>query len=119
MPVSSRGLEILTFQISRLRRNTSCSITWKKAGGESPAPLTEWLYPGTAGDALNIDRTHLSKIEAGKRSCPIDLFVQLSAFFDVSLDYLILGKKENNETAGLVAELDNIISQLALLRKKI
>ena len=36
-------------------------------------------------DALNIDRTHLSKIEAGKRSCSIDLFVQLSAFFDVSL----------------------------------
>ena len=36
-------------------------------------------------DALNIDRTHLSKIEAGKRTCSIDLFVQLSALLGKNL----------------------------------
>lgn len=36
--------------------------------------------------ALNIDRSLLSHIEAGKRGCSVDLLIQLSRFFDVSLD---------------------------------
>ena len=42
--------------------------------------------------ALNIDRSLLSHIEAGKRGGSVDLLIQLSSFFDVSLDLLILGK---------------------------
>ena len=41
---------------------------------------------------LNIDRSFYSRIEAGKSGCAVDLFVQLSELFNVSLDYLILGK---------------------------
>lgn len=44
--------------------------------------------------ALNIDRSLLSHVEAGKRGCSIDLFVRLSEFFNVSLDLLILGEED-------------------------
>lgn len=36
---------------------------------------------------LNIDRSNLSRIESGKRSCSLELLVQLSSLFDVTLDY--------------------------------
>lgn len=41
---------------------------------------------------LNIDRSFLSHIESGKRGCSVDLLVQFSGVFSVSLDYLALGK---------------------------
>ena len=45
-----------------------------------------------AAATLNIDRSFYSRIEAGKSGCSVDLFVQLSVLFHVSLDYLILGR---------------------------
>ena len=42
---------------------------------------------------LNIDRSFLSSIESGKKGCSVDLFIQLAAFFQISLDELILGTK--------------------------
>lgn len=51
--------------------------------------------------ALNIDRSFYSRIEAGKNSCSIDLFVQLSELFKVSLDYLILGKYSADLSKGM------------------
>ena len=41
---------------------------------------------------LGIDRSLLSHIEAGKRGCSVDLLVQLSEFFNVTLDLLVLGR---------------------------
>ena len=46
--------------------------------------------------ALNIDRSFYNRIETGKKGCSIDLFIQLSNLFHVSLDYLILGKYSGN-----------------------
>ena len=45
-------------------------------------------------NALNIDQSYYGRIETGKRGCPVELFVQLSVLFGVSLDYLILGKSK-------------------------
>ena len=42
--------------------------------------------------ALNVDRSFYSRIESGKNGCSVDLFIQLSKLFEVSLDYIILGK---------------------------
>lgn len=42
--------------------------------------------------SLNITRQYLSLLEIGKRSASIDLLVDISIKYDVSLDYLILGK---------------------------
>lgn len=46
--------------------------------------------------ALNVDRSFYNRIEAGRKGCSIDLFIQLSDLFHVSLDYLILGKYSDN-----------------------
>lgn len=50
---------------------------------------------GDVAQMLNIDRSFYSRIEAGKNGCAVDLFIQLSGLFDVSLDYLILGKYDS------------------------
>ena len=70
-----------------------------------------------AAEALEIDRSFYSRIEAGKKGCSVDLFIQLSKMYDVSLDYLILGKYcgtsiARNEAAQLKEELEQLISSL-------
>ncbi len=68
-------------------------------------------------EMLNIDRSHLSHIESGERGGSLDLLVQFSEFFHVSLDYIILGKNENNlltaeKKEQLKCEISNLIDQL-------
>ncbi len=43
-------------------------------------------------ETLKISFDHLRAIEHGRRTCSIELLVDLHVLFDVSLDYLILGK---------------------------
>ena len=42
-------------------------------------------------DELAITVSYLAKLEIGTRSPSIDSIIQLSAYFGVSLDYLVLG----------------------------
>lgn len=70
-------------------------------------------------DALNMDRSILSCVEAGKRTLPVDWFVQLSAFFGVSLDYLILGRINGNDMKLLRADIDELIANLKAFKRKI
>ena len=62
--------------------------------------------------ALNIDRSLLSHIEAGKRGCSVDLLIQLSSFFDVSLDLLVLGKEKTVSGENLSKQLKLDITEL-------
>ena len=48
---------------------------------------------------LGIDRSLLSHIETGTRGCTVDMFIQLSEVFDVSLDLLVFGKERNSESS--------------------
>ena len=66
--------------------------------------------------ALNIDRSLLSHIEARKRGCSVDLLIQLSRFFDVSLDMLVLG--ENRSVPGEV-ERNQLKMDIAELTKRL
>lgn len=72
---------------------------------------------------LNIDRSLLSHIEAGKRGCSIDLLVQLSGFFNVSLDLLVLGmeKSEPSETSRkmLKSDLTELIKRLEVFKESL
>ena len=45
---------------------------------------------------LNIDRSFLSYVESRKKGCSVDLLVQLSGTFDVSLDYMVLGQEQHD-----------------------
>ena len=64
-------------------------------------------------NALNIDQSYYGRIETGKRGCPVELFVQLSDFFGVSLDYLILGKSSSDSSKRVnAAQLKSDIAAL-------
>ncbi len=72
-------------------------------------------------NALNIDQSFYARIESGKKGCSVDLFVQLSALFGISLDYLILGRSLGNlprevDTAQLKSDIGDLIERLEILR---
>ena len=71
---------------------------------------------------LNIDRSFYSRIEAGKSGCSVDLFVQLSDLFKVSLDYLILGSYSvalftDSEKMLLKEDIENLVVHLEQIKE--
>lgn len=73
---------------------------------------------------MNINRSFLSRIESGKKGCSVDMFVQISELFHVSLDFLILGKdpeaaQETMRREYLKYEIANLIDLLALVHKQL
>ena len=70
---------------------------------------------------LNIDRSNLSRIESGSRGCSLDLLIQFSELFNVSLDYLILGQvrmsqDDPQKRERLKKELDKAIKHLEAMK---
>ena len=66
---------------------------------------------------LNIDRSFYGRIEAGQKGCSVDLFVQLSEIFHVSLDYLILGRyfatiPECSDAMQLKEDISELVAHL-------
>lgn len=72
---------------------------------------------------LNIDRSLLSHIEAGKRGCSIDLLIRLSDVFNVSLDLLVLGRDRTAldmiSRNLLRSNITELIGRLESLRKRL
>ena len=72
---------------------------------------------------LNIDRSLLSHIEAGKRGCSVDLLIQFSDFFGISLDQLVLGKKEaapsESDRKRLKSDLTELIERLEVFKESL
>lgn len=68
-------------------------------------------------DLLGIDRSFLSRIEAGKKGCSVDMFITLASVFSTSLDYLILGKAPEN--GPLKREIRTLIQQLTTLEERL
>lgn len=74
-----------------------------------------------AAAALNIDRSFYNRIESGKKGSSIDLFIQLSDLFHVSLDYLIMGKYSGNllesaANAQMKEDIETLIAHLEQLK---
>ncbi len=77
---------------------------------------------------LDVDRSNVANYEAGKRLPPIDSLIKIALYFNVSLDYLILGKdpkqsKEHSQTemnSELMAEntalMENELKRSVLLQ---
>lgn len=72
-------------------------------------------------EELNIDQSFLSRIESGRKGCSVDMFIQLSEYFHVSLDVLILGSDtELGETrTRLKAKIADVIDQLSWFQKQL
>ena len=65
-------------------------------------------------ERLNVSTVHLAKIETGKRGCSLDILIDFATFFNVSLDYLVLGKVSDSEVR---VRLDAAIRTLEALRE--
>ena len=62
---------------------------------------------------LNISHEHMNKIERGRNGCSIDLLLDLSAYFEVSTDYLLKGEDANQMVAR--KSLQRILEELTVI----
>ena len=74
--------------------------------------------------AMNLNQSSLSRIELGNKGCSVDLFIQFSEFFHVSLDALILGAepdavREPEPNKRLKADITELIGQLTQLKEQL
>ncbi len=72
--------------------------------------LTQEALAGVIG----IDTKSMSRIECGGKGCSVDTLVVLSEFFQVSMDYLVMGEASSLPDVG--AKLDNVILELTTIR---
>ena len=80
----------------------------RKANGYTQEELAE---------LLEIDRSFLSRIEAGAKGCSVDLFISLAVVFHTSLDHLIL--RRTPEQTQLRQELHTLIGRLTELEHRL
>jgi len=64
---------------------------------------------------LGIGRSHLCQIEHGKKTPSIDLFIEIAEVYQVSLDYLLLGKESRISDKQLKQELHFLVSRMTEL----
>lgn len=59
----------------------------------------KWLRTGRdltqeqLAEKINVSRTYIVRIENGVQIGPIEIAIELAMFFDVSMDFLLLGKE--------------------------
>ena len=68
-------------------------------------------------DQLGIFEKHVSKLELGQHRGSIDLMIQISEFFGVALDYLLLGKKYHADEFN--SEYMDILDKMLQLKNKL
>jgi len=66
---------------------------------------------------LNISTSNLGKLERGLQGLSIDLLIEISIFFDVSLDYILLGREL--QTDKLKRQIHTMLEQLIELEQKL
>lgn len=66
---------------------------------------------------LNISTSNLGKLERGLQGLSIDLLIEISIFFDVSLDYILLGREV--QTDKIKRQIHTMLEQLIELEQKL
>lgn len=65
--------------------------------------------------SMNVSRDYIGKLESGKRTVSIDLMIDISAHFNVSLDYLVMGKCTSNfDTEKAIQDVINLLIQVKI-----
>lgn len=57
-------------------------------------------------EELHVSHSHMSKIEIGQRIGSIDIYMNLAEFFGVSLDYLLVGSRNEVTRTKLRIAID-------------
>ena len=68
-------------------------------------------------EKVKISFDHLRAIEHGRRTCSIELLVDLHVLFDVSLDYLIVGK--TSQLDSVKAELQRAVEMIEKVKREL
>lgn len=68
-------------------------------------------------DILGISAQHLGKVERGVKGASVDLLIDMSEFFCVSTDYILLGKTDKSSI--IVNKLHSVATQLTEIEKMI
>ena len=68
-------------------------------------------------EKMNVSTPYIAKIENGKQTGPVELAVEFAEFFEVSLDYLLVGK--GNFAEEQKHRLRMIISLLSKLEESL
>lgn len=68
---------------------------------------------------LNINRSYLSRVESGQKGSSVDLLIQISELFCVSLDYIVMGKVDSDNKNQLKAEILNLIAHLDVFQSSL
>ena len=68
-------------------------------------------------EKLNIALSTLGKIETGQKGGSIDLAIEIALFFDVSLDYILLGREL--QTDKLKQQIREMLNQLMEIEQKL
>ncbi|MDO4265335.1 MAG: helix-turn-helix transcriptional regulator [Eubacteriales bacterium] len=67
------------------------------------------------GEELNINFSRISRLESGRCTPSIDALVEIAVFFEVSLDYLVLGKKAEKENIrGALLQISEGLKAMAM-----
>ena len=64
-------------------------------------------------ERLHISPRHLQKLESGERGGSIEALAEISLFFQVSLDYIILGKLQDVEMWSQLLEIADHLKNMA------
>lgn len=56
--------------------------------------ISKGLTQEQLAERISISRTYIVKIESGLQIGPIEIAIELAKFFNVSLDFLLLGKEK-------------------------
>ena len=68
-------------------------------------------------ETVRISFDHLRAIEHGRRTCSIELLVDLHILFDVSFDYLILGK--TSQLDAVKTELQRAVEIIEKVKREL
>lgn len=58
--------------------------------------ISKGLTQEQLAEKINVSRTYIAKIENGLQTGPIEIAIELAELFDVSLDFLLLGKENRH-----------------------
>ena len=68
-------------------------------------------------EKLHTSRNYVSKMEIGYKAPSIDMLVEIAVLADVSLDYLILGRKTSCDE--IRQDIRSLIDSLSVLEKQL
>ena len=68
-------------------------------------------------EELHISDVHLRRLEGGRRTGSVELVIEIAAYFDISIDYLLLGV--NRGAGNVQKDILSLASQLIHIAEKI